>query len=335
MQDAKIDNEILKVLSTYKTVFRAYLQTQNADKKPERLYEPVTYILDQKAKRLRPLFVLLAYQLKQSNIEPALPVAAAIEVFHNFTLLHDDIMDQADSRRGQPAVHIKYGVNGGILSGDLMLIQAYQQLQKGFPNAQLAKAMELFTQTAIEVCEGQQWDMDFEQSDEVTIEQYLEMIKLKTAVLLAVSLQLGGLAAALSAEDQEHLYQLGISIGMAFQMQDDILDAYGDPQKVGKKPGGDIIQNKKTYLTLKAKELANKDQFANIQQLIHDFDGSDEEKVRQMIDLYEALGVRKYAQELKQKYHQAALDHLNAIEAPADRKAPLFYLLDYILVREE
>ena len=226
---------------------------------PENLYLPVEYILNLKGKKLRPVLVLLAYNLFSDDLEKALPAAIAIEIFHNFTLLHDDIMDKADVRRGQPTVHHKFGENAAILSGDVMSFVSFQYLLKT-ETKQLKSLLSLYANTAVEVCEGQQYDMDFENRNNVSENEYLEMIRLKTAVLLACSLKAGALIAEEEKISASVLYDFGINLGMAFQLQDDLLDSFGDESTFGKKIGGDILANKKTFLLIKAFELANPQQ---------------------------------------------------------------------------
>ena len=236
--------------------FQKYLKENIFNQTPQELYQPVNYILKLGGKRLRPVILLMSYNLFKETVEKALPAAFAIEIFHNFSLLHDDIMDEAPLRRGQPTVHIKYDVNTGILSGDVMLIYAYQYILQLEDQSNIPALMRIFNKVAIEVCEGQQYDMNFETSQEVKIVDYLKMIELKTSVLLAGAMKMGAVIAGAPEKDANHLYEFGKNIGIAFQLQDDILDTFGDPEKFGKKVGGDIAQNKKTYLLLKAMELA-------------------------------------------------------------------------------
>ena len=239
-----------------KNKFVTYLQSQVEIKDPVNLYQPITYILDLGGKRLRPVLTLLACELYNGKVEKAFNAALAIEVFHNFTLIHDDIMDNADIRRGKPTVHVKWNQNAGILSGDAMLIMAYQYLESYNHNL-FKNVTTLFSKTALEVCEGQQMDIDFETRLNVSIEEYIKMIKLKTSVLVAAALKMGALIAEAEPKQANLLYDFGINLGIAFQLQDDFLDTFGDESTFGKKIGGDIIENKKTFLFLKAIEKCN------------------------------------------------------------------------------
>ena len=240
----------------YRKAFEDYLEAQMDYGAPAGLYEPIEYILNLGGKRMRPVLVLMSADLYNASLQEALPAAMAVEVFHNFSLIHDDIMDQAPVRRGKPSVHIKWDLNTGILSGDAMLIKAYQYLEAYDPDI-FKPMMRLFSRTAQEVCEGQQYDMEFETMDQVRIPEYLKMIEYKTAVLLGCALQMGAMIGGAPSSEQEALYAFGIYLGMAFQLQDDFLDVFGDPETFGKQPGGDIIENKKTYLYLRALELSD------------------------------------------------------------------------------
>jgi len=243
----------MKQLDQLREQFLSYAQERVTEKKPESLYDPVHYILQLGGKRLRPLLTLLSAQMYGSTIEKALDASLAVEVFHNFTLLHDDIMDDADLRRGKETVHVKWDVNTGILSGDAMLIMAYRLFNRYDPQT-FYELNQVFSTTALEVCEGQQYDVDFETRDDVTIDEYIEMIRLKTSVLLGCALQMGAIIAGESKEEQQKIYDYGIHLGIAFQLMDDYLDAFGDPATFGKEVGGDIRENKKTYLYLKSLE---------------------------------------------------------------------------------
>ena len=247
----------MRSLSQLQELFQKYISDNQFSDTPTELYDPVNYILSLGGKRLRPILLLMAYNLFKTDVEKALPAAFSVEVFHNFSLMHDDIMDKAPLRRGKPAVHIKYNESTGILSGDVMLIYAFKYLMKLEDQNSLLEIIKLFNQIAIDVCEGQQFDMNFENRTEVTIDEYINMIGLKTAALLAGAMKMGALIAGASDKDAQLLYDFGKNVGIAFQLQDDILDTFGDPEKFGKKVGGDIAQNKKTYLALRAMELAN------------------------------------------------------------------------------
>ncbi|HBL75985.1 MAG: isoprenyl synthetase [Bacteroidetes bacterium GWF2_42_66] len=300
---------------------------------PLNLYHPVSYTLNMGGKRLRPVMALLAYNMFRDDIEKAFPAALAIEIFHNFTLLHDDIMDCADMRRGQPVVHKKFSENAAILSGDAMSILAYQYiLQTELPD--IRQVTQLFSQTAIEICEGQQYDMDFETRMDVTIGEYLEMIRLKTAVLLACSLKAGALAAGADQPVADSLYEFGINLGMAFQLQDDLLDVFADEEKFGKTIGGDITTNKKTFLLLKALELAKE---KTKQQLLgwitaKRFDIS--EKIDAVRKIYSELNIQQITQNEIEAFYKAAMKNLDELAVPQDRKNGLVSLSEMMMKRD-
>lgn len=280
---------------------------------PSSLYDPRNYIMSMEGKKMRALLVLLAYGLYHDDYESALDLAYCPELFHNFTLVHDDIMDDADLRRGQPAVHIRYDENKAILSGDVMLIEVYDRL------AQMDGGMhyiKMLNQTAREVCEGQAMDMDFETRGDVTIPEYLRMIELKTAVLLGMSLQFGAVAAGASETEAQHLYKFGSNAGIAFQLQDDYLDVYGDPEKFGKKVGGDIIQGKKTYLYLRAVELLEGEARDSFIQLYADQSIPAADKVSQVRAVFDELYISNYCQEAQDSYLQLAYSHLDMVTTP-------------------
>ncbi|MNE23419.1 (2E,6E)-farnesyl diphosphate synthase [compost metagenome] len=243
-------------ISQYQDFFINYLQNQNIHKEPANLYEPIEYILGLGGKRIRPVLTLMAAEVFDTDYSIALPAAMAVEVFHNFSLVHDDIMDDAPLRRGQITVHEKWDLNTGILSGDAMLILAYQYFEQ-YDAIVFRNLAKLFSKTALEVCEGQQWDVDFEDRKDVTIPQYLKMIEYKTAVLVAAAMKMGAIVAKTSEKEADLIYDFGLNLGLAFQLQDDYLDAFGDPETFGKQVGGDIIENKKTYLYLKALEFSS------------------------------------------------------------------------------
>ncbi len=243
----------MQSIDHYRTAFISYLEEKTNIKEPRNLYEPIAYILDLGGKRLRPILTLMATEIFDMDYKKALDAALAIEVFHNFSLVHDDIMDAAPLRRGAATVHVKWDVNTGILSGDAMLITAYQLFENYEPN-KFRSLAQLFSTTALQVCEGQQYDIDFENRDDVTLPEYLKMIEYKTAVLVAAALKMGGIIADASEDDQNKIYEFGLNLGIAFQLQDDYLDAFGDPETFGKQVGGDIIENKKTVLYLNVLE---------------------------------------------------------------------------------
>jgi len=300
---------------------------------PARLYQPVVYALEGGGKRLRPLMVMLGYRLFGERCEEALPAALAIEVFHNFTLLHDDIMDKAELRRNRPTVHLRFSENGAILSGDVMAFLAYRLLLET-RHERLPEIAELFTQTAVEICEGQQLDMDFEERREVTTPEYLEMIRLKTAVLLACALKTGALLGGASAPQAHLLYEAGISLGLAFQLRDDLLDTFGEEQTFGKKIGGDIAANKKTILVTEALRTARADQKKDLENLMTGFSISPENKFREVRALFEILGVRETTLGLIDKYHARALELLEALDTPQERKQPLIDLSHKLILRK-
>ena len=280
---------------------------------PADLYAPIDYVLGLSGKRMRPILLLLAHQLFNQNLSAAIKPALGIEVFHNFTLLHDDIMDDAPLRRGQQTVHEKWSSNIAILSGDTMLVQAYQ-LMSEVPIEVLKKSLDVFSKTAVEVCEGQQWDIDFEERDDVTIPEYLKMIEYKTAVLLGGALKIGALTGGANDEQAQHLYEFGRNMGIAFQLKDDLLDVFGDQDKFGKQVGGDILSNKKTYLFLQSLAVAKGQQKEELQYWFasKEYDGT--QKVQAVKALYESLEIEKITTDLIYEYHQHAMTHLKAIE---------------------
>ncbi len=300
---------------------------------PIELYEPVKYILSLGGKRMRPALLLMACDLFGGDVEAALSPALAIEVFHNFTLVHDDIMDNAPLRRGKATVHERWGQNAGILSGDVMLVLAYQLMMK-VEDGLLRTILDVFSQTAVGVCEGQQLDMDFEKRHTVGIDEYLNMIRLKTSVLLGGALKIGALIGGANLADAELLYSFGEHLGIAFQLQDDILDVYGDPDKFGKQVGGDIMSNKKTYLLIKALELANWAQASELNDWINSKDFDGEQKVNAVTELYNQLNVRQYAEHEMETHAEKAFKALDQISLPAEQKQYLRYFADGLLVRE-
>lgn len=315
-------------------LYHNYQSDNSFNQQPQGLYQPINYIMDLGGKRMRPLLVLLGYDMFGDTIEKALPVAHAVELFHNFTLMHDDIMDQAPLRRGKVTVHERYGVNTAILSGDVMLIHACQYLLRLNDPVKVPAMVEVFNRVAIEVCEGQQYDMDFEQRQDVTIDEYLQMIELKTAALLGGALQLGAMAAGAPQSDVEHLIHFGRQIGVAFQLQDDILDAFGDPSKFGKKVGGDIIQNKKTFLLLKAQMLADTATRATLQQLLDNASMPEEQKVAEVVEIFKQLNIPELASAEKARFEKLAFDSLEAVEVAPDKKQALVDLTLQLMGRE-
>jgi geranylgeranyl diphosphate synthase, type II len=302
----------MQSLAAYQSVFQKYLTENGFSDEPKELYDPVNYILGIGGKRLRPLLALMGCELFSKNVNRALPVAMAVEVFHNFTLLHDDIMDDAPLRRGKPTVHVKYNISTGILSGDVMLILAYEFLKntEGSP-AMTHKLWTIFNKMAKEVCEGQQMDMNFENRNNVTLTEYIRMIELKTSVLIAAAFEMGALAGGASLKQALPLYEFGRNVGLAFQIQDDILDTFGDPDTFGKKVGGDIIQNKKTFLVLKTFELANATQSADLKQLMATPTKDEVAKIASVRAIFQTVNVREHAEKTMDDYLNAAFDALD------------------------
>lgn len=317
------------------SVYQAYIEKAIAEfqlpENPANLYEPISYFLTLGGKRMRPVLALMGAELFGVDFEKAKNAALAVELFHNFTLIHDDIMDEAPLRRGNETVHTKWNENIAILSGDALLIEAYKLLGTYEPET-LSKLLYIFNKTATEVCEGQQWDMDFETMDKVEIDGYLKMIAYKTAVLLGCSLKMGAIIGGASDTDADDLYEFGVNLGVAFQIQDDILDVFADQNKFGKQVGGDIIANKKTFLLLKALEDSNEEQLSQFQQLFTESD--HERKVREVKALYGALNIREKATEKMNAYHDIALNKLDHIAIDEAKKKPLRDLAAFLLGRE-
>ncbi|RPD51363.1 polyprenyl synthetase family protein [Paracnuella aquatica] len=310
--------------------FTEYFQQDHFPQEPATLYQPNRYFLQLGGKRVRPVGCLMGNELFDNIVPDAWKVATAIELFHNFTLIHDDIMDRAPLRRGMPTVHHKYGESTALLAGDVMLVAAYENLRKISPNF-LVPVLGLFNKTAREVCEGQQLDMDFEQRDDVTLDEYEHMISLKTSVLMAGSLKLGAILGGASKRNQDLIYEFGRKVGLAFQVQDDYLDAFGDPEKFGKQVGGDIKANKKTFLLIHALQTADKGQRESLQHLM--LTNSDN-KVDDVLQLFRQTGVDQWARELQDNYLQQALQHLEDIAVTSSRKEPLRQLALYLVQRE-
>ncbi|MES2629643.1 MAG: polyprenyl synthetase family protein, partial [Bacteroidota bacterium] len=297
---------------------------------PSNLYEPVKYMLDIGGKRIRPAAVLLSNQCFGGDVEKALPAALAVEVFHNFTLMHDDIMDRAPLRRGMVTVHEKWNPTIAILSGDAMMVKAYELIEN-VDTAFMLPVFRVFNRTALEVCEGQQLDMDFESAETVAVSEYIEMIRLKTAVLLAASLKIGAITAGASEHDQQLIYRFGESLGLAFQLQDDLLDCFADAGKFGKQVGGDIMDNKKTFLMIRARELADETQLQQLNELVS---GNDPRKVEQVLALYLELGIDELTRAEIQHYTTQALSALESITTAGVELTPLYQLAELLMVRE-
>lgn len=300
---------------------------------PQGLYAPISYVLSLGGKRIRPVLMLMAYNLYHDDVRAILQPAAGIEVYHNYTLLHDDLMDRADRRRGKATVHKVWNDNTAILSGDAMLVLAYQ-LMSQCPADKLAEVVALFSRTAMEICEGQQFDMEFENRLDVREEEYIEMIRLKTSVLLACSLKIGAVLGGASASDADHLYRFGIHMGLAFQLQDDLLDVYGDPAVFGKNIGGDILCNKKTYMLIQALRLADAVQAEELNRWINATDFEPAEKIAAVTRLYDAMNIRTLCERKMEQYNLQAEADLAAVSQPADRKAELLQLLRTLVHRK-
>ena len=298
---------------------------------PQRLYEPIRYIMSLGGKRIRPVLTLMAAELFGGDVQKIMPAALAIETFHNFTLIHDDIMDNAPLRRGKQTVHEKWGINNAILSGDVMMVEANKQLSM-LDSVVLKDALNTFNATAQGVCEGQQLDMEFEEQEMVSIADYINMIRLKTAVLLGGAMKLGAQVAGATPDEAEQLYTFGENLGIAFQLQDDILDVYGDPEKFGKQVGGDIIANKKTLLLLKLKELATEN---DLQELEYQSVNKDHvDKIKNTTALYDGYNIRGLASIEMRKYSDKAFNALTSLNVAEELKTELFNLADQLMNRE-
>lgn len=323
----------MQFLEKHQTLFERYLEKQLMEGNPPGLYEPVNYIMQLGGKRIRPILTLIAYQVFRSDVAKALPLAYAVELFHNFSLVHDDIMDQALLRRGKKSVHAKWDINTGILSGDAMLILTYKYFMQFDQENYFASLLRVFNRTGLEVCEGQQMDMNFEKRLDVRLEEYLKMIELKTAALIGCALELGSIAAGAQPEDVAHLAAFGRNIGISFQLQDDILDTFGDPQKVGKKVGGDIVQDKKTFLVIKALEMAADSQRLRLNQLMNSTTINEAEKIATVMEIFKDLNIKALAIQAKETYQQKALAQLEAVQGGNEAKEELRMLAGALLVR--
>ncbi len=312
------------------TAFSSRFNTSHFPKHPQSLYAANDYFLGLGGKRIRPVMCLMGNELFDEIHADAWHVATAIELFHNFTLIHDDIMDAAPLRRGLETVHHKYGSNTALLAGDVMLVAAYEYINK-ISNNYLKSIINIFSKTSKEVCEGQQLDMDFEKLPTVSLDDYLKMIELKTSVLLAASLQMGAIIGGAGEGNCNHLYGFGKNLGIAFQIQDDYLDAFGDPEKFGKAAGGDIKQNKKTFLLIHALETATADQKEELNNLLNK-DAAN--KVQRVLKIFHDCNADEWAKELKQQYFDKALHHLNEIAVLSARKKPLMEIADFLIQRD-
>lgn len=325
----------MKTFDEITEIVSSELEKINWTKEPRGLYEPIGYVLSMGGKRIRPALTLMACNLFSENVQPTVNTALGLEIFHNFTLLHDDIMDRADVRRGRPTVHKKWNDNTAILSGDVMQIASYQFIAKT-PVEYLKSVLDVFSQTAAEICEGQQYDVDFENRDEVKAEEYLEMIRLKTAVLLGCALQCGAWIGGAGEEDAQLLYDFGINIGLAFQLKDDLLDVYGDEATFGKRIGGDILCNKKTYLLIHALKLAKGDDAAELAKWLKISDENlENEKINAVTALYNKLGVKAICEDKMRDFYTKAVANLEKVSVLHNKKHELRKLADKLMLRND
>lgn len=312
----------MKSIEQYQSQFIAYLEQYNQSRSPENLYAPIKYILGLRGKRLRPCLTLVTTDCFGGDVSEALDAALAIEVFHNFSLIHDDIMDNAPLRRGQKTVHEKWDLNTGILSGDAMLIMAYK-LFESYNLKQFQQLCTLFSSTALKVCEGQQYDIDFETRHDIAISDYLTMIEYKTAVLVAAAMQMGAIVAQAPSEDQKKCYDFGKNLGIAFQLQDDYLDTFGDPLKFGKQVGGDIIENKKTFLFLKSLELGTAADVLKLKKAYTKSSESPDKKIQRTLEIFKKTGAAKATSQAIHTYTKAAFDVLESFDIDPIKKQQL------------
>ena len=319
-------NEILEKINSY-------LDNLPYTREPQSLYEPVKYALSMGGKRIRPSLMLMAYNMFKDDPESILPTACAIETYHNYTLLHDDLMDNAAMRRGMPTVHVKWDANTAILSGDSMLVLAFQRMMQCAPD-KLKPVLDLFTETSLEIGEGQQYDMDFELRTDVTEDEYIEMIRLKTSVLLACSLKLGAIQAGAPAADADNLYKFGELMGLAFQLQDDYLDVYGDPAVFGKAIGGDILCNKKTYMLINAYNRAGDDMRGELTRWVTAEEFDPAEKIAAVTAIYNKVGIKELAEQKINYYFDQSRKYLAAVNVPDERKAVLAGYTDKMMKRK-
>lgn len=311
-------------------LFSGHLSSFRFPAQPVSLYDPCAYFLNLGGKRIRPVLCLMAAELFAELSDDAFHAATAIELFHNFTLVHDDIMDNAALRRGNETVHHKYGMNTAILSGDVIMIEAYQHLSK-VSTKNIAPLLAAFNTTARQVCEGQQLDMDFEKQNRIRLEDYIHMVALKTSVLLACSLQMGAITGGAGAGNCEHLYNFGKNLGIAFQIQDDYLDAFGEKEKTGKEVGGDIRQNKKTFLLLHAMEKASHQQQSELNELLAT---NAPDKIEKVLNIYRDCKADKWALDLKNQYLEKAMHHLEKVAVVSSRKMPLYEVSEFLVKRD-
>lgn len=300
------------------------------DYTPKSLFEPIEYILDIGGKRVRPVLALMGYNLYKDDIDKGMPIAFGIEIFHNFTLLHDDLMDRASTRRGKPTVHIKWNDNTAVLSGDAMVIEAYKELSKT-DKEYLPEILYLFSEMATQICCGQQLDMEFESRLDVSLDEYIEMIRLKTAVLLGCALKCGAIVGGANQEDADNLYNFGLNIGLAFQIMDDLLDVYGDEASFGKKIGGDILCNKKTFLQINA--LQHLDSKAKLTDWINAKEFDPQEKIKAVTQIYDQIGLKKISQDIIHAYYKKGISYLDLVSIDYKRKEELRHLAANLLTR--
>ena len=323
----KTSNEILNVVNDY-------LEQLPYERKPQSLYDPIRYVLSIGGKRIRPVLMLMAYNLFKDQPEKILMPACGLETYHNYTLLHDDLMDNADLRRGHETVHKRWSANTAILSGDSMLVLAYQRMAQ-VPKEKLASVLDCFTETALEIGEGQEYDMAFETRNDVHEEEYVEMIRLKTSVLLACAMKIGGILADAPEQDVQNLYKFGEQLGLAFQLQDDLLDVYGNPKVFGKAVGGDIVSNKKTYMLINAYNRANGKQRAELDRWLKVETFNRDEKVAAVTRLYDEIGIRQLCEEKINFYFEEAAQYLAKVSVPEERKQALRHYMDELLHRDK
>jgi len=321
-------------LTFYQKEFLEYLEKKDWVREPKNLYEPIDYILQLSGKRIRPILTLMSADILSGDFKKALPAALAVEVFHNFTLVHDDIMDDAPLRRGKQTVHEKWNLNTGVLSGDAMLILAYQYFEN-YEADTFQELAKLFSKTALEVCDGQQLDIDFETRNDVTIAEYINMIRLKTSVLVAAALKMGAIVAKAPDKDANLLYEYGLNLGLAFQLQDDYLDTFGDPETFGKQVGGDIIENKKTYLFLKAMELANNDDKQKLQFFYKQKLEENSIKIDEVTRIFERCDIPGLIQKLIQDYTNLSFDSLNQMNISLENKEKLIQFGTFLMARSK
>jgi geranylgeranyl diphosphate synthase type II len=326
----------LKTYSSFLSILNKAIEEQQqclSHCSPKEMYEPMSYIIGLGGKRVRPLLTLVGCDIFETDVKPAIQSALAVELFHNFSLIHDDILDKAPLRRGNETVHEKWNHNIALLSGDGMLVKAFEVLSHSYKQ-HVADLLKLFSKTSIEVCEGQQLDMNFEVRNKVSVDEYIHMITYKTAVLLGCSLQMGAICGNATKKDQEHIYNFGKHVGIAFQLLDDVLDVYANDEKFGKQVGGDIISNKKTFLLLKAFELASEAQSSSLREMLNSTEISKEEKVKQVTAIYNELGVKEMAIRKANEHTDLALNHLMELRAAENKKNDLKEFALNLLKRE-